>query len=379
MRARWRTSPASPTSPRRSFRRAFRMSLSRAASGPCEDLAMAIDTELGQLITSCDAGASTSRSSPTFRTSSRWPAPSWTTPAPAAASGRWAAGQRPFNSLGTVDPATGTIDWKVNVPDNWLIQSITFKPEESARRPARAVGQAQPLGEACDGPGGRRRGSGSGGAVPGRRRVMNCGLTVTSSMREPCAPVNPRGAGCHVWHTFHGMSDSLALLLLAAAGIVGLLLIPLGLPGLWLIVLGILSYGWLTHFRTLTAGSRGTCGRARRARRGGRGMDRIPLRAAVWRIQAGRLGRARRRPDRRGGGCAGTGHRVGDRRVRRRFRGRGAVRVRRRAGDRRARSGRAGARCSAGRRRSAQDGPWGRDGRRGRSGWRYAGSRRGNG
>jgi uncharacterized protein len=50
------------------------------------------------------------------------------------------------------------------------------------------------------------------------------------------------------------MDQPLALLLLTAAGVVGLLLIPLGLPGLWLIVLGILSYGWLTHFQTLTAG-----------------------------------------------------------------------------------------------------------------------------
>jgi hypothetical protein len=31
-------------------------------------------------------------------------------------------------------------------------------------------------------------------------------------------------------------------------------LIPLGLPGLWVIVLGILGYGWLTDFRTLSAG-----------------------------------------------------------------------------------------------------------------------------
>jgi uncharacterized protein YqgC (DUF456 family) len=50
------------------------------------------------------------------------------------------------------------------------------------------------------------------------------------------------------------MDYPLAVLLLAAAGVLGLLLIPLGLPGLWLIVLGILSYGWLTHFQTLTAG-----------------------------------------------------------------------------------------------------------------------------
>jgi uncharacterized protein YqgC (DUF456 family) len=31
-------------------------------------------------------------------------------------------------------------------------------------------------------------------------------------------------------------------------------LIPLGLPGLWVIVLAILGYGWLTDFRTLSAG-----------------------------------------------------------------------------------------------------------------------------
>ena len=50
------------------------------------------------------------------------------------------------------------------------------------------------------------------------------------------------------------MDHSLAVFLLAVAGVVGLLLIPLGLPGLWLIVLGILAYGWLTHFQSLTAG-----------------------------------------------------------------------------------------------------------------------------
>jgi uncharacterized protein len=47
--------------------------------------------------------------------------------------------------------------------------------------------------------------------------------------------------------------DFSPVLLLAAAGIVGLLLIPLGLPGLWVILLGILGYGWLTHFQTLSA------------------------------------------------------------------------------------------------------------------------------
>lgn len=50
------------------------------------------------------------------------------------------------------------------------------------------------------------------------------------------------------------MNEGLELVLLLAAGVVGLLLIPLGLPGLWLIVLGILAYGWLTNFQTLSAG-----------------------------------------------------------------------------------------------------------------------------
>jgi uncharacterized protein YqgC (DUF456 family) len=50
------------------------------------------------------------------------------------------------------------------------------------------------------------------------------------------------------------MDSSLAILLLAVTGLAGLMLIPLGLPGLWVIVLGILAYGWLTDFRTLSAG-----------------------------------------------------------------------------------------------------------------------------
>ena len=44
------------------------------------------------------------------------------------------------------------------------------------------------------------------------------------------------------------------VLLLVASGLVGLVLIPLGLPGLWVILLGIIGYGWLTDFRTLSAG-----------------------------------------------------------------------------------------------------------------------------
>ena len=50
------------------------------------------------------------------------------------------------------------------------------------------------------------------------------------------------------------MSDSLAVLLLAGIGIAGLLLIPFGLPGLWVILLGTLGYGWLTDFRSMSAG-----------------------------------------------------------------------------------------------------------------------------
>ena len=50
------------------------------------------------------------------------------------------------------------------------------------------------------------------------------------------------------------MNDLSALVLLVAAALAGLVLIPFGLPGLWVIVLGILGYGWLTDFRTLSAG-----------------------------------------------------------------------------------------------------------------------------
>lgn len=50
------------------------------------------------------------------------------------------------------------------------------------------------------------------------------------------------------------MTETGAVLLLAAASVAGLLLIPLGLPGLWVILLGVLGYGWLTDFRTLSPG-----------------------------------------------------------------------------------------------------------------------------
>jgi uncharacterized protein len=44
------------------------------------------------------------------------------------------------------------------------------------------------------------------------------------------------------------MDESVALILLLAVGLVGLVLIPLGLPGLWVILLGIIGYGWYTDF-----------------------------------------------------------------------------------------------------------------------------------
>jgi uncharacterized protein len=50
------------------------------------------------------------------------------------------------------------------------------------------------------------------------------------------------------------VTDSSAAFLLVAASLIGLVLIPLGLPGLWVILLGIVGYGWLTDFRTLSAG-----------------------------------------------------------------------------------------------------------------------------
>jgi uncharacterized protein len=50
------------------------------------------------------------------------------------------------------------------------------------------------------------------------------------------------------------VSDPAGVVLLAVASVVGLLLIPLGLPGLWVIVLAVLGFGWLTDFRTMSAG-----------------------------------------------------------------------------------------------------------------------------
>ena len=46
------------------------------------------------------------------------------------------------------------------------------------------------------------------------------------------------------------MSDVVAVVVVTACGIMGLLLIPIGLPGLWVMVLGFLVFGWLTQFRS---------------------------------------------------------------------------------------------------------------------------------
>lgn len=46
------------------------------------------------------------------------------------------------------------------------------------------------------------------------------------------------------------MSDVVAVVVLTACGIVGLLLIPFGLPGLWVMVLGYVAFGALTQFRS---------------------------------------------------------------------------------------------------------------------------------
>jgi uncharacterized protein len=46
--------------------------------------------------------------------------------------------------------------------------------------------------------------------------------------------------------------NAIAVAILAAAVIGGLLLVPLGLPGLWVMAGGLLVFGWLTDFRSLS-------------------------------------------------------------------------------------------------------------------------------
>ncbi|MGH7606881.1 MAG: DUF456 family protein [Gemmatimonadales bacterium] len=54
------------------------------------------------------------------------------------------------------------------------------------------------------------------------------------------------------------MTDTVAVVILAVAGIAGLVIIPLGLPGLWVMVGGLLAYGWLTGFRSVGVAMIGT-------------------------------------------------------------------------------------------------------------------------
>lgn len=51
------------------------------------------------------------------------------------------------------------------------------------------------------------------------------------------------------------MTDVLAVLVLAACDLMGLVLVPLGLPGLWVMAAGFLAYGWLTAFRSVSVAS----------------------------------------------------------------------------------------------------------------------------
>jgi hypothetical protein len=107
-------------------------SLSMAGSGdtPCDQLLMAMDTELSQMITSCDPDNGDWDSLGPIEGIESLACVDLDYSGPGG--GIWAAGQRIngfFNSIGTVDPESGAIDWKINVPDNFLIQAITFKPK----------------------------------------------------------------------------------------------------------------------------------------------------------------------------------------------------------------------------------------------------------
>jgi hypothetical protein len=136
---------------------ATRMSLSRAGSDLCDDVVMAIDTELSELITSCDADGGNFSSLGDIPGIEALACVELDYSGPGG--GIWAAGQRAngfFNSLGTVDPESGLIDWKVQVPDNWLIQSITFKPEDPlaglrvrSARPSLSARHAGPVADAA--------------------------------------------------------------------------------------------------------------------------------------------------------------------------------------------------------------------------------------
>ena len=71
-----------------------------------------------------------------------------------------------------------------------------------------------------------------------------------------CCGRPPISERCHSERSQESLSvsfdlNSTGVVLLLAAGLLGLLLIPFGLPGLWVILLGILGYGYLTDFQTI--------------------------------------------------------------------------------------------------------------------------------
>ncbi|HEU5170341.1 MAG TPA: DUF4394 domain-containing protein [Gemmatimonadales bacterium] len=106
-----------------------------AASSPCDDLMYAIDTELAEIIGSCDPdeGDFTSLGPIPGITAAACAELKFAPSGPLGLGRLWASAQRGvdnLNSIGSVDPESGLITWHVNVPDHWLIQSITFEPPD---------------------------------------------------------------------------------------------------------------------------------------------------------------------------------------------------------------------------------------------------------
>ena len=107
------------------------MSLSGAGSGLCEDVVMAIDTELGQLITSCDAGGGDFSSLGDIPEIESLACVELDYLGPGG--GIWAG--RPAGERFLQQPRDGGSGDRHDRlegrrADNWLIQSITFKPED---------------------------------------------------------------------------------------------------------------------------------------------------------------------------------------------------------------------------------------------------------
>lgn len=97
----------------------------------CEGLMWAMDVDLKEILGSCDPDQA--------EFTSLGPIPELESLACAeldfdSGFGRlWIAGQRAnnyLNSIGTVEPETGLIIWHKQVPDNFLIQAITFEPKD---------------------------------------------------------------------------------------------------------------------------------------------------------------------------------------------------------------------------------------------------------